>query len=246
MQGKPLLAQEKRLISQALENKFGYYLLQIGIISEQSLLQQSRISNKVFIDPYKSPPLQEHEHAIVADYNFLPIGTEKADLILMPHSLESVEDPHYLLRQLDKALMPEGYMVITGFNPAGCKAVKAKYLSKKSAFSQVRFRRARQIKEWLKVLGYEVQEVTYTQVMCLSNSEKYRTWGRFVEMLEGALQKFGFEFGNIYCIVAKKKVDAPTMVGLKWQLPSWKTAKGGSVASQGFKSNRSRQDKSVD
>ena len=235
--GKVLFNQEKQLIASALNNKFGYYLLQIGSISEESLLTESRVSNKVIVDSY-GMKVPQNEYLVQADFDFLPFDTEKADVILMPHAFDTVNEPHYLLRQLDKALIPEGYMIITGFNPAGCKALRVKYFAKNIGFEKAQYRRANKIKEWLRVLGYEVEEVNYTPVLCFSHNEKYKRWGRLIEKLERALQAIGFEFGNIYCIVAKKKIDAPTLVGMKWHLPSWKMAKNGSMTSQGFKSSK--------
>lgn len=243
--GKVLFKQEKHLVSLALKNKFGYYLLQIGAISDDSLLLESRVSNKVIVDPHlNQSSQQEHEYVVQANFDFLPLGPESADVILMPHTFDSVQDPHYLLRQLDKALIPEGYMVITGFNPAGCKVLRVKYFAKKIGFEKAQFRRTKQIKEWLTVLGYDIEQVNYTPVMCFSNNEKYQRWGRLIEKIERALQAIGFEFGNIYCIVAKKKVDSPTLVGMKWQLPSWKVAKNGSMTPQGFKPSK-RQEETV-
>jgi len=237
--GQVVFGQEKMLVDAALANKFGYYLVQLGCVSEQSLLLQSRVSTKIMIDLELSKTLNDHGvQWIRADFDFLPIGRDKIDVVLMPHMLESVDDPYYVLRQVDSMLVPEGHVVVTGFNPAGCLPLRFKLFSKNFGFEKAAYRRAAKVREWLKVLGYEVEKTSYSPVMCFSTNEKYKFWARIIEKIERSLQRLGFEFGNVYCIVAKKKVDSPTLVGAKWQLPSWKTAKNGTVASQRLKAHK--------
>lgn len=237
--GQVVFNQEKTLVDTALANKFGYYLVQLGNVSEQSLILQSRISTKIMIDLELSKTLNDHGvQWIRADFDFLPIGRDKIDVVFMPHMLESVGDPYYVLRQVDSMLVPEGHVVVTGFNPAGCLPLRFKLFSKNFGFEKASYRRAAKVREWFKVLGYEVEKTTYSPVMCFSTNEKYKVWARIIEKIERSLQWLGFEFGNVYCIVAKKKVDSPTLVGAKWQLPSWKTAKNGTVASQRIKAHK--------
>jgi len=35
----------------------------------------------------------------------------------MPHTLEFTNDPHQVLREVDRVLIPEGHVVILAFNP---------------------------------------------------------------------------------------------------------------------------------
>lgn len=242
--GKRVFVQEQSLLNKLLVNKFGYYLVQLGCVSSQSLTRENRISNKVLIDSQvceNQALIDEHFKLVLSDFDFLPIKTETVDLVLLPHTLESVDDPYYLLRQVDSMLLAEGHLVITGFNPAGCIPVKYKFLRRNRDFAKAKHHRASKVKEWLHVLGYEVEKVQCTPVMCFSASEKYKLWARVIEKLERGLQWLGFEFGNVYCVVAKKKVDAPTMVGLKWHLPRWKKVSG-AVTSSRFKSHRNQND----
>ena len=40
------------------------------------------------------------------------------DLVVLPHALELARDPHLTLREVERVLVPEGRVVIAGFNPA--------------------------------------------------------------------------------------------------------------------------------
>ncbi|MCQ4062135.1 class I SAM-dependent methyltransferase, partial [Klebsiella pneumoniae] len=52
-----------------------------------------------------------------AEFEELPFESQSLDMIVLPHVLEFSEDPHQLLREVERVLMPEGRVVITGFNP---------------------------------------------------------------------------------------------------------------------------------
>ena len=232
--GEVIYEQEKRLVDKALYNLFGYFLVQLGCVSKHSLLGNSRIKSKLLVDEKISPKMTNAQEFcwIKAELDFLPIGKEKADVVLLPHTLETIDDPYYLLRQVDSMLLPEGHIVITGFNPFACMPFRLKHISKLSGFKKAHFRRVSRLKEWLEVLGYEVKTIEYTSVMCFSQNEKYKAWAKVIEVIENVLKKIGFDFGNVYCLVAKKRVDSPTLVGLKWHLPKWQRVRNGAVASQ--------------
>jgi hypothetical protein len=38
--------------------------------------------------------------------------------VVLPHALELARDPHHALREVERVLVPEGRVVISGFNPA--------------------------------------------------------------------------------------------------------------------------------
>ena len=232
--GQVLFNHEQQLVDQALDNKFGYYLVQLGCVSQQSLVQNSRVSSKLLVDEHSSTHWLQTQGVkwVQAEFDFLPIARDSVDVVLLPHTLETVDDPYYLLRQVDQMLLPEGHVVLTGFNLIGCLPLRFSYFSKRGEFGKARLRRASKIKEWLEVLGYEVGTVRYTPVMCFAATEKYRRWAKVIEKVERSLSHIGLNFGNVYCLIAKKKVDAPTLVGMKWKLPSLRSLKGRAVASQ--------------
>ena len=48
----------------------------------------------------------------------LPFDASSLDLVVLPHALELARDPHLALREVERVLVPEGRVVIVGFNPA--------------------------------------------------------------------------------------------------------------------------------
>ena len=229
--GRVVYNQEKLLVDKAVENLFGYFLVQLGCVSKENLAQKSRIACKVLVGETlaQESAVKVGINWVQAELDFLPIGKDKADVVFLPHTLETVDDPYYLLRQVDTMLLPEGHIVLTGFNKIACMPLRLKYFSNLSGFKQAKYRRANKIKEWLEVLGYEVKAVKYSPVMCFTANEKYTVWAKFIEKIETGLKTIGLDFGNVYCLVAKKRVDSPTLVGLKWHLPKWQGVRNGSA-----------------
>ena len=59
-----------------------------------------------------APPAQ-----VLADPHWLPFPENSLDLVVLPHALEFSADPHQLLREVHRAMRPDGQLVIAGFNP---------------------------------------------------------------------------------------------------------------------------------
>jgi SAM-dependent methyltransferase len=57
-------------------------------------------------------------NALHCDFDALPFPNQSLDLVLLPHTLELARDPHDTLREVERVLVPEGRVVIVGFNPA--------------------------------------------------------------------------------------------------------------------------------
>jgi SAM-dependent methyltransferase len=220
--GQALLQQERALIEKAIPNLFGYYLVQIGAAypSPESLLDASRIPHKVLLDQQHT--LYPGMLFVQADLDYLPVQKESVDVVFLPHTLESVEDPYHLLRQVDRMLVPEGHIVITGFNPYGCAILRQRVKASKTNFKEAHLMKMERIVDWLNLLGYDIELAQYSQVTCLGLGEGEQSVSyRWMEKFERGLEKMGMHLGNVYVLVARKRVDSPKPVGLDWRLANW-------------------------
>jgi ubiquinone/menaquinone biosynthesis C-methylase UbiE len=43
-----------------------------------------------------------------SDLHHLPLAANSIDLVVMPHTLEFAPDPHQMLREVERVLVPEG------------------------------------------------------------------------------------------------------------------------------------------
>jgi len=113
--GRYLQMQEQFLYDQAVVDLFGFNALQMGSL-QMDLLRNSRVTHRFkSADCYDS---KQQPNLLCAD-DFLPIADTSLDLLLLPHRLEFSERPHQTLREAERVMIPEGHLLISGFNPFG-------------------------------------------------------------------------------------------------------------------------------
>jgi ubiquinone/menaquinone biosynthesis C-methylase UbiE len=60
----------------------------------------------------------EIPQVVTHDFGELPFATQSLDLVVLPHVLEFAAEPHQVLREVERVLIPEGQVIICGFNPS--------------------------------------------------------------------------------------------------------------------------------
>ncbi len=217
--GQYMQRQEQWLYDQAVVDLFGYNALQFGML-QMDLLQNSRIAHRFRCDACSQPQFQPD---LLCEDDFLPIADTSLDLLLLPHRLEFSERPHQTLREAERVLMPEGHLLISGFNRFSLWGLmhffKNRFAAKRSANRfpwNGRFIGLARLKDWLALLGFEVVSVGMACHVPPFESMRWRS--RFIWM--DYLGKRWFPLlGGVYFIVAKKRVVC--MTPLK---PNWKSA----------------------
>jgi SAM-dependent methyltransferase len=94
--------------------------------------------------------------ALVHDFTELPFPSRSLDLVVLPHVLECSPEPHQILREVERVLIPEGQLIICGFNPASLWGARQgigllsgePYLPRASEFIGLP-----RLKDWLKLLN---------------------------------------------------------------------------------------------
>jgi SAM-dependent methyltransferase len=117
--GRYLLDWERVQFDRAVADIFGYHALQLGLVPLDAL-KANRMPHRWLAASRHSighrlitPPV-----ALVTDFAALPFPANSLDLVALPHTLELHADPHATLREVERVLVPEGRVVICGFNPA--------------------------------------------------------------------------------------------------------------------------------
>ena len=214
--GVELLREESTLLNHSLTRIFGYFMVQVGQTCQQDLLKESRVSFKVLVDCTK--PVNPVHEFVKADIDYLPFKRQSVDVVFLPHTLETVKDPYHLLRQVDKMILPEGSLIISGFNPYGSRMLALRLGEFKHEFKQVNFITESRLIDWLNLLGYDIECIHYKQ-----DSPRNRIKKSFFMVL----RKLGFELQSVYIISAKKRVESQTPIGLNWRLSNWLPVKKG-------------------
>lgn len=209
--GDYLLAQEQRIFDEAVSNVFGFNALQLGFL-QADLLRDSRIPFAIKASETRGDLLCETQQ--------LPIASNIMDLVLLPHTLDFSPNPQQTLREVERILMPEGHVVITGFNPIsswGLRRFVSKRCSSSSAIWHAHFLSSLRIKDWLNLLGFEVIS---TKMTCYKLPVQSDRWMQRFESLDRLGKRCWPMLGAVYCIVAKKRV-----LGMRVIKPNWNRAK---------------------
>ncbi|GAA5141631.1 class I SAM-dependent methyltransferase [Thalassotalea piscium] len=189
---------------------FGYHLLKIGALSGSVDTSLSSIKHQMVLAEAK------HKADITADIDDLPLLEHSIDVCVLSHALEFSVDPHHVIREANRVLIPNGYLVITGFNPFSLVGLNKlmPYRREVTPWSE-RFFSPMRVKDWLHLMGYEILDdqrcLHSTLVGSISQGIVARNWRKFAEHYLPNL-------GSVYVIVAKKRVLPLTPIKPKWKL----------------------------
>ena len=113
--GQYVLAREQAMFDAAVSDIFGFNALQLGML-QLDALKSSRIPHLMHVGNREGDALCESD--------YLPFAGSCIDLICLPHVLEFSRNPHQTLREVERVLVPEGHLILTGFNPISAWGIK--------------------------------------------------------------------------------------------------------------------------
>ena len=210
--GQYVLAWEQPLIDATVADIFGYNALQLGL-PQLDLLRENRI-------PFRQKaghPAGDHAVDVLCDLRHLPIAANSIDLAVLPHVLEFHDDPHQILREVERVLIPEGQVILTGFNPMSLWGIRRQFAGSNSGFPwQGQYLSATRTKDWLQLLGFEVERPVYG---CFAPPCRTGKWLRRWQWIDGGEGRGNGIAGGTYLLRAVKRVQ-----GMRVILPKWKTS----------------------
>lgn len=209
--GRHVLAWELAQFAAATEDVFGYRAVQAGLPGID-ILAANRI-------PFRFTLALEPGAAVAADPQQLPLADKSVDLIVLPHALECSGDPHQVLREAERVLVPEGRIVISGFNPMSLWRLRQVLTSERrrriaGAPWDARFVGLLRLKEWLKLLGFELDGGRFG---CYAPPLASTAWLRRFAFMEQAGARWWPVLGGVYVVRAIKRV-----YGMRVITPAWR------------------------
>ena len=205
--GQYLLEKERAYLDDVTPDLFGFHAVQLGL-PEYDLLRENRITHKMRVATIGSPD-------VYASCHELPFATQSIDLVLMPHVLEFAEEPHAILREVDRVLMPEGRLIIVGFNPWSLWGLKsAMGLSRDRHPWDGHFLSLVRVKDWLALLGFEVSAGRLIAYAPPIDNPK---WRRRFAFMEPAGDRWWAVGGAVYLLQAIKRVRGMRLLTPAWQ-----------------------------
>ncbi len=243
-----LLAWEQAQADALLADVFGYHAVQLGWPELQALRHNRMphrwqagaefewpLAHKVLtacdVNQSLLPPLpQSDEQApcgpdVWLDSRAWPWQADSLDLVVLPHTLERSADPHACLREVERVLIPEGQVLITGLNPmslwgwspqrGGARRVGGAAVQQLIAY--------RRLRDWLRLLGFEVQVSRFGGWAPALSSER---WMRRLGWMERAGERWWPILGGVYLLMATKRVPA----GLRLSARQWRKVRSPAAA----------------
>lgn len=209
-QGANIQQELEKALAPILERIFGYYFVKLGNLSSEMDTSACPIRHQFNV--CQSHIEQSSVHAKSCD---LPLQNNSVDAFLLAGELDFAQDPHQIIREIDRAITSNGHVVIAGFNPFSLAGV-IKYLpiNRKNVLHQGRFFTAARIKDWLQLLDFEIiqqEQVIYSALFMgsrLNQSSRIQIW----------CKKFLPWFSSMYVIVARKREVPLSPIKASWKL----------------------------
>lgn len=203
--GRYVLAKEQAWFDQTCVDLFGFNAMQAGLCW-LDLLQANRMPYR-FCSDLAEGQLHCRQEA-------LPLAGHSLDLLALPHVLEFSDNPHQVLREAERALRPEGHLLISGFNPfslwGGCRLLR----KRRGDYPwHGRFLHLNRLKDWLALLGFELQA---GRMMCYAPPVNQAKWLHRFSFLEAAGDRWWALGGGIYAIHAIKRTPGMRLLTPKW------------------------------
>jgi len=177
-----------------------------------------------------------YHSSLNANFDELPVQNSSIDVMILPHTLEFDVNPHQVLREVERVLMPEGKVVIFSFNPYSLWGLWHRYWQIKlqsnhktkiplpscgALISQ------RRLKDWLQLLGFDVDYVQgYFYRPPLQNLSLLKK----MDFIENAGEIFKLIPAGAYMMIASKRVSTLTPIRQPWRFS--KTLVGSKVVQQ--------------
>jgi SAM-dependent methyltransferase len=162
--GRAVLAAEQQLINRCLTDCFGYHLLQLGVDSDLTFYGDCRVQR--CFKAGSTPPSAASERSgaifVQCDAQELPFESDSLDAVIVHHAMEFAANPHAVLRELYRVTVPQGRIVLVGFNPwslLGARMALGRWRS--NSVWRNHFLSVTRIHDWLELLGFAMQRTDY-------------------------------------------------------------------------------------
>jgi SAM-dependent methyltransferase len=231
--GSYVRAWEQTRLNALTADIFGFNAVQIGL-PQINGLDGNRMPNKWLTDTHL-PQNTDVPIVMVHDFAELPFASQSLDLVVLPHVLEFAAEPHQVLREVERVLIPEGQVIICGFNPAslwGARQAAGRLSGAHFLPQDGEFIRVARLKDWLKLLNMEVNRGHFGCYAPPCATEKWLT--RF-SFMEKAGDRWWPYLGAVYIVQAIKRIKGMRLIGPAWKKKTARATQGVPVTNKAHK-----------
>jgi SAM-dependent methyltransferase len=231
--GRGLASAEQTSLCDVLSDVFGYHLVVLDPSCQPDALASSRILHRV-VQTFSGDGLM-HPPSLLACSEQLPLQSDSVDAFVLPHALEVAGDPHQVLREIDRCLLPEGHLIVLGFNPYGWWGFRKLLFGWRGRVPwSLRFISLPRLKDWLSLLGFDTLHSAYLYPHPPWHYGKPHSGHRLLQRLHHERWPL---LAGAYVLVARKRVATLTPIKPRWR-PRRALLAGGRVVEPGHGSVR--------
>ena len=203
--GRRLRQQVVDELDTQLECLFGYHTLFLGVPPEMSVKEVSHSQTKL-VASLEGVHVEGAQSVACSD-EWLPFGTDSIDTVVVFHGLETASEPHQVLREIHRILVPNGNLIIVGFNPEsifGLGWLLGRFIYP-AKWRGLQLERIPKLMDWLSLLNFQVDRPKHKLVVRpIGRGALFRSMAR----LDDWLIDHGVPMGGAYVVHAKKQVGA--------------------------------------
>ncbi|MCP5141925.1 MAG: methyltransferase domain-containing protein [Gammaproteobacteria bacterium] len=190
---------------------FGYALLHVGAVGDSAPLTSGQFRHRFVI----ALDDDGRDGAVLADPAHLPVANEAVAAVALGHVLEFHPHPHQVLREVDRVLVPDGHLLISGFNPwSSWGLYRGLRLLRHGAPAHAEFIGMHRLRDWLALLNLEVRDVR-----TFFYRPPFRSSGnlRRSEFMERMGARWWPGLGAGYVMLAQKRTLPLTPIRPRWR-----------------------------
>jgi len=203
--GRYVMAWEAARVDTMVADIFGYNAVQLGL-PEFDFLRANRM-------PFRFRA-GAGDVLVEADHAALPFAAGSLDLVVLPHVLEFTAHPHQVLREVERVLVPEGHVVIAGFNPLSLFGLKRLLAGNGGGYPwRGQYLSVRRLKDWLALLSFETGRQASG---CFVPAIELQKWLERMGCADRTHSRGWPIGGGVYLIHAIKRVQGMRLIMPKW------------------------------
>jgi SAM-dependent methyltransferase len=229
--GRYAQAWEQAQLDRTVADIFGFHAVQLGASGLHGLRANRMPHRWLAVTAHGSEGIADGAPAVdddaasgaridlYCDFDALPFKDQSLDLVVMPHTLELARDPHATLREVQRVLVPDGRVVICGFNGASLWGAKQRtdrlaarlggkgplFLPSRECIGH------RRLRDWLRLVSIEVEGGRFG---CYAPPMQSSEWLERMGWMDKTGDRWWPVFGAVYFLVGVKRVRGMRLVGL--------------------------------
>ena len=215
--GRYMQSWEQARFDALVADAFGFNALQVGMPA-LDMLRNNRIAFKAYSGSHLPDEAgsSQWQSIVLSEAELLPFASQSMDLLVLPHGLECAANPHQVLREVERVLVPEGRVVISGFNPWSFWGARnsTPYMKQWLPYPTKDLVSLPRLKDWLKLLSFDIDRGNFGCYVPAISSKK---WIDRFSFAEHAGDRWWPYLGAVYVVSAVKRV-----AGMRLLTPGWK------------------------